>query len=92
MLEHINRMKSLAGQLESVGATVTEEDQVTTLLCSLPDSYNNLIIALGSRAEDLTMDVLVARLLHEEHKWKGEIAVSDVTEKAMVSFKGKPGK
>ena len=92
MLEHINRMKSLAGQLESVGATVTEEDQVATLLCSLPDSYNNLIIALESRAEDLTMDFLVARLLHEEHKRKGEIAVSDATEKAMGSFKGKSGK
>ena len=92
MLEHINRMKSLAGQLESVGATVTEEDQVATLLCSLPDSYNNLIIALESRAEDLRMDFLVARLLHEEHKRKGEIAASDATEKAMVSFKGKPGK
>ena len=37
MLEHINRMKSLAGQLESVGAAVTEDDQVATLLCSLPD-------------------------------------------------------
>ena len=28
MVGHINRMKSLARQLESVGATVTEEDQV----------------------------------------------------------------
>ena len=90
MLEHINRMKSLAGQLESVGAAVTEDDQVATLLCSLPDSYCNLIIALESRAEDLTMDFLVARLLHEEQKRKGDIALSDTAEKAMVSFKEKP--
>ena len=53
MLEYINRIKLLAGQLESVGATVTEEDQVATLLCSLSDLYSNLIIALESRAEDL---------------------------------------
>ena len=68
MLEHINRMKSLAGQLEAVGAAVTEDDQAATLLCSLPDSYSNLIIALESRVEDLTMDFFVARLLHEEQK------------------------
>jgi len=89
MLEHINRMKSLAGQLESVGAAVTEDDEVATLLCSLPDSYSDLIIALESRAEDLTMEFLVARLLHEEQKRKGDTGVSDTKEKAMVSFKGK---
>ena len=33
MLEHINRMKSLAGQLESVEAPVTEDDQVVTVHC-----------------------------------------------------------
>ena len=38
MLEQINRMKSRVGQLESVGAPVTKDDQVATLLCSLPDS------------------------------------------------------
>eukprot|EP00794_Sanderia_malayensis_P017160 gene17160-18882_t len=58
MMEHINKMRSLAGQLESVGAPITEDDQVATLLCSLPDSYNNLIIALESRADDLTMEFL----------------------------------
>ena len=88
MLEHVNRMKSLAEQLESVG-TAVKDDQVATLLCSLPDSYSNLIIALESRAEHHTMDFLVARLLHEEQKRKGDTGVSDATEKAMVSLKGK---
>ena len=49
MFTHINRMKSLAGQLESVGAAVTEDGQVATWLCSLPDSYSTL----ESRMEDL---------------------------------------
>ena len=35
------------------------------------------------------MDFLVARLLHEEQTRKGDTGVSDTTEKAMVSFKGK---
>ena len=90
MLEHINKMKSLAGQLESVGAPMTEDDQVATLLCSLPDSYSNLIIVFGNRADEFTMDILGAKLLHEEHKQKDDIPVSDTTEKAMVLFKGKP--
>ena len=62
------------------------------MLCSLPDSYNNLLTALEPRVEDLTMDFLVARLLHEGHKPKGEIAASDATEKAMVPCDGKTGK
>ena len=36
------------------------------------------------------MDFLAARLLHEEQKQKVDIAVSDSTGKAMVSFKEKP--
>ena len=68
-----------------MGAPITEDDQVATLLCVLPDSYSNLIIALESRADELTMEFLVAILLHEEHKGKDY-----KTEKAMVPFKGKP--
>ena len=87
MLEHINRMKSLARQLKSVGPADTEDDQVATLLCSLLDSHSKLIIAFKSRSEDLTMFFLVVRLSHEEQKRKGDIALSDTTEKAMISFK-----
>ena len=36
------------------------------------------------------MNFLVAGLLHEEQKRKGDIALSDTTEKAMVSYKEKP--
>ena len=36
MMQHINKLKALAGQLESVRAKVSEDDQVMTLLCSLP--------------------------------------------------------
>ena len=46
MVEHINKMRSLAEQLALVGAQISEEDQVATLLCSLPDAYDNLIVAL----------------------------------------------
>ena len=48
MNEHINKMKELASQLEAVGASITEDDQVATLLCGLRESYNGLITALES--------------------------------------------
>lgn len=38
IIEHIIKMNKVAGQLEAVGAFVTEEDQVAMLLRSLPDS------------------------------------------------------
>ena len=64
MMEHVNKLKPLAEQLGYVGAPVSEDDQVATLLCSLPESKNNLILALQSRAEEF----VPARLLHEENK------------------------
>ena len=68
MMEHISRVKDLADQLAAIDAPVSEDDVVTTLLSSLPPSYDNLIIALESRADDLTVEFVTARLLHEESK------------------------
>ena len=85
MMQHINKMNALAEQLDSVGASVTVGDQVMTLLCSLPDSYGILIVALESRAETHTLEFVTARLLHEERKRNEnpDINTSSV-EKAMV--------
>ena len=83
MSEHINKMKELASQLEAVGASITEDDQVATLLCSLPESYNGLITALESRADNLTLEFVTARLLHEEHKRKESLSTQDAGEKAI---------
>lgn len=68
MVSHINKMKTLAAQMEAVGAPVTEDDVVTTLLCSLPEDYSNLITALEARMDDLNLEFVAARLLHEEMK------------------------
>ena len=89
MMEHVNKLKALAEQLEAIGAAVSEDDQVATLLCSLPDSYNNLIMALESRTDDLKLEFVIARLLHEEHKRKENSLPVDNTEKALFTSKGK---
>ncbi|OWZ10262.1 Copia protein [Phytophthora megakarya] len=54
VLEHINKIKMLAEQLDAVGAPVSEDDLVITLLASLSETYQFLITALGSRADSLT--------------------------------------
>ena len=61
---------TMASQLEAIGAIITVDDQVATLLFSLPESYKDLITALKFRADDLTLEFVTARLLHEEHKKK----------------------
>ncbi|GMG39212.1 unnamed protein product [Aspergillus oryzae] len=70
VLEHINKIKTLAEQLDAVNAPVSEDDLVITLLASLSESYQFLITALESRADSLTWELVTARLLHEDMKRK----------------------
>uniref|UniRef100_A0AAV1V0V0 Uncharacterized protein n=1 Tax=Peronospora matthiolae TaxID=2874970 RepID=A0AAV1V0V0_9STRA len=70
VLEHINKLKTLAEQLDAVGAPVSEDDLVITLLGSLSESYQFLITALESRADTLTWELVTSRLLHEDMKRK----------------------
>jgi len=39
-------------------------------LCSLPDSWDNLVIAIGSNATALHFDEIVSALLMDEMRWK----------------------
>ncbi|CAI5724827.1 unnamed protein product [Peronospora destructor] len=48
MQEHINKLKTLAEQLDAAGPPVSEDDLVITLLSSLWESYQFLITALES--------------------------------------------
>ena len=70
VLEHINKVKTLAEHLEAVGAPVSADDLVITLLGSLSESYQFLITALESRADTLTWELVSSRLLHEDMKRK----------------------
>lgn len=44
----------LADKLASIAAPVSEEDQVVTLLGSLPPSYATIVAALEARIDDMT--------------------------------------
>jgi hypothetical protein len=66
---HINYVRELADQLDAIGAPVSDGDIAMTLLCSLPEQYDALIVALEARpAEELTSEFVGARLLAEEKR------------------------
>ena len=46
--EHLNVYNTLVSQITSVGIKMAKEDKCITLLCSLSDYWDNLIVAIGS--------------------------------------------
>ena len=88
ILEHINKVKSLADQLLVLEVPLRGEDVVMTLLDSLPPSFDYLITALETRPfKELTMEFVTARLVHEESKRKEKEPHGN--DSAMVSRHGK---
>ena len=63
-------MKELTDKLSSIGAPISEEDQVITLLGSLPPSFSTVVTVLEACADDLTMDFVQQQLIHHERKLK----------------------
>ena len=68
--DHLKRMKELTDQLAAIGSKISDEDQIVTLLGSLPDSYSTIVTALESRVDsgDLTPDFVKQALTNEELK------------------------
>ena len=93
MQDHLNRLKRLVGELAAIGAPVSNEDQVYTLLASLPDSYEHLIVALESTADDnLTLEFVSSRLLQEElRRQDGSDTASKKGGKAFFTKNGNQG-
>ena len=66
MTDHVNTIRTIADQLESLDDAVTEKDLVMILISSLPERYNNLITTLETlKEEKLSWDYVRDRLLTE---------------------------
>ena len=62
--EHLNAFNTLVSQLGCVNIMIAEEDKCITLLCYFPDSWDNLIVAIGSTIQStLKYEDVVASLL-----------------------------
>eukprot|EP00253_Pinus_taeda_P031374 PITA_31374 len=68
--EHLNAFNTVVSQLSSVDIKISYEDKCISLLCSLPDSWDYLVIAIGSNVTALQFDEIVSSLLTEEMRQK----------------------
>ena len=68
--KHLNAFNTLVSQLLSVDIKISYEDKCISLLCSLPNSWDSLVIAIGSNTTALQFDEIVSSLLMEEMRLK----------------------
>eukprot|EP00253_Pinus_taeda_P036538 PITA_36538 len=77
--DHLNTFNTVVSQLLFVDIKISDEDKCISFLCSLPDSWDSLVIAIGRSAIALQFDEIVSSLLTEEMRRKN-----------MESHNGKP--
>jgi hypothetical protein len=68
--ENLNTFNTLVSQLVSVEIIISDEDKCIDLLCSLLDSWDNLVVSIGSNTTTLKFDEIVSSLLSEEMRKK----------------------
>jgi len=68
--EHLNAFNTIVSQLASVDIKILDEDKCISLLCSLPNSWDSLVIAICSNAIALQFNEIVSFLLMEEMRQK----------------------
>jgi hypothetical protein len=68
--EHLNAFNTMVSQLVSIEIKISNEDKCISLLCSLPDSWDSLVVAIDSNTTSLKFEEVVSFLLSEEMRWK----------------------
>jgi len=78
MTEHLNSFSTRVSQLLSIDIKMDKEDKFLTLLSSLPNSQDNLIVAIGNTIKStLNFEDVVAYLLLEEMRRKSMEGVAN---------------
>ena len=76
MEARLKHMKEITDRLTAIGAPISEEDQVVTLLGSLSQSYSTLVTALEARVDDVRLNFVQQALIHEEQKINGHSSIT----------------
>jgi len=58
--EHLNAFNTVVSQLVSVDIKISDEDKCISLLCSLRDLWDSLVVAIGSNTTSLKFEEVVS--------------------------------
>ena len=81
---HLNDFNMVTNQLSSIGVNFDDEVRALLILCSLPKSWDGLVMAVSnyaSRSSTLNFDDVIGVILNEEMQWKStsETSGNDLT-------------
>eukprot|EP00253_Pinus_taeda_P016958 PITA_16958 len=68
--ERLNAFNTVVSQLASIDIKISDEDKCINLLCSLPDSWDSLVITIGTNENAFQFDEIVSAFLTEEMRRK----------------------
>jgi hypothetical protein len=57
--EHLNAFNTVVSQLVSIEIKISDEDKCISSLCSLPDLWDSLVVAIGSNTTSLKFEEVV---------------------------------
>jgi hypothetical protein len=73
VVDHLNDFNMVTNQLTSIKVDFDDEVRALLILCSLPESWNDLVMAVSnsvSGSNTLKFDDVVGVILREEMRWK----------------------
>ena len=77
--DHLNDFNIVTSQLSSVGVNFDDEVRALLFLCSFPESWSGLVMAISnsiSGSSTLKFDDVVGAILSEEMRWKSFVETS----------------
>ena len=66
--DHLKSMKEIVDNPAAFGSAVAEEEQVVSLLISLPSSFATLVTALEAKGDELSLAFVYQGLINEEQE------------------------
>ena len=73
VIDNLNEFNTITSHLSSVGVNFDEESRALLILCSLPESWNGLVMVLSNsvpRSSTLKYDDVIGVILSEETRRK----------------------
>ena len=73
MEQHLKHMKHLTNRLAAIGAPISEEDQVVTLLGSLLRNFASLVTAMQATTSSKTVQTLPRKKQHRSVRYNTDL-------------------